>query len=320
MKPNYLVIGAAKCATTTIRSLIGRHPDVFMVRNELQFFNHDQVFARGFDWYESHYEAAGDRPLRGEGCNGCTMQMRYPHALERLSAYAPDLKLIYVVRNPFERIQSFWIELRSQHPDYVHHDFNKAVDVNRDWFVDPSNYLAQIEPYRRAYGHAAIQIVFYEDFCRAPEATLKTCFTFLGVDPHVDVGASTARLNESDKKAVASALLSRIRSIPGYRRVARQLPRPWRERVARRSLFRKLRQRPAWRPATRAWVSDVLKDDLQAFLSQNGKRTDFWNLDAPMIHDGIAAGIHVAPTELRMSSGALPEMSEPILGLAVNRL
>lgn len=289
MKPHFLVIGAAKCATTTIRSLLGRHPGIYMVPTESQFFNDDEVFQRGFEWYESLFTHANSGACRGEGCNAYTMKEAFPGAFPRLTAYAPQLKILYAVRDPFERIESFWMELRSQHPDYVHYDFNKAVDINRDWLTDPSNYRAQLEPYRRFYGDESIHVVFYEDFRNDPDRLMRGCFRFLGVDPNVDVGASTARLNGSEGKAVASPILSHLRSIPFYRRAIDRLPFGPRDLIARTLLYRKIRQRPEWHPETRACVAESLRDDLQRFLMQQGKPLDFWNLDGVLdvVNDGV---------------------------------
>jgi hypothetical protein len=152
MKPNYMLIGAAKCATTTICNLLGRHPDVFMVDcKEPQFFNHDEIFARGYEWYESLYAEAGDKKMRGEGSNASTMKEQFPHALRRIVSYAPELKLIYVVRDPFERIESYWLEKRSNAGDLLHYDFNTSVRTDRHWLVDSSNYLAQIDAFRALF-------------------------------------------------------------------------------------------------------------------------------------------------------------------------
>lgn len=279
MTPHFLVIGAAKCATTTIRSLLGRHPDIFMVPRESHFFTDDSVFARGFDWYESLFAAAKSGAICGEGCNAYTMKEALPHTFGRLTAYAPKLKLLYAVREPFERIESFWMELRSQHPDYAHYDFNKAVEVNRDWLTDPSNYLSQLEPYRRFYGDDSIHVVFYEDFRDNPEAVMRGCFRFLGVNPDVNVEASTHWLNESEGKSLASPILSHLRSIPLYRRAIDRLPFTPRDAIARKLFYRKIRNRPTWNPEARARVAEILRDDLQKFLVQYGKPADFWDLD-----------------------------------------
>jgi hypothetical protein len=289
MKPHFLVIGAAKCATTTIRALLGRHPGIFMVPTESQFFNDDSVFARGYGWYDSLFAAADIAQCRGEGCNAYTMKEAFPHAFDRLTSYAPQLKLIYAVRDPFERIESFWMELRSQHPDYVHYDFNKAVDVNHDWLTDPSNYLSQLEPYRRSYGDESIHVVFYEDFRADPGRVMRGCFQFLGVDPCIDVGATTERLNGYEGKFIASPILSQLRSISFYRRAIDRLPFGPRDLIARTLLYRKIRQRPGWHPDTRACVAEHLRDDLRKFLVQQGKPPDFWNLDGVLdvVNDAV---------------------------------
>jgi hypothetical protein len=296
MKPNFLVIGAAKCATTTIRSLLGRHPDVFMLEREPQFFNDDAVFARGFGWYESLFDAAKTKSLRGENSNAYTMTERYPRAFERLSKYAPGLKLIYVVREPFERIESFWLELRSQHPDYVHPNFNKAVELNRDWLTDSSNYLAQLEPYRQFYGDDSIHVIFYEDFREDPIHVMQDCFRFLGVSPDVEVGATKAHLNESEGKSIASPILSHLRSIWIYRRAVDRLPFAMRDRIARKFFYRKFHQRPQWRSESRAWVADLLRDDLQTFLVRYGKPADFWTFDQTSGENEVPPHVGANPT------------------------
>ena len=61
-KPSFLVIGAAKCGTTTLCSLLSRHPDVFVhPEKELNFFCFDELYDRGFAWYASLFEAAAGR-------------------------------------------------------------------------------------------------------------------------------------------------------------------------------------------------------------------------------------------------------------------
>lgn len=279
MKPDFMVIGAAKCATTTIRWLFRRHPELYVVPEESQFFNDDGAFARGFDWHASRYAAAGSRQLRGEVCNGCTMKERYPRAFERLTAFAGRLKLFYLVRDPFDRIESFWLELRSQHPDYVHYDFDKAVHLNRDWLADASNYLAQLEPYRQFYGDESIHVVFYEDFRADPARVIRDCFRFLGVDPDVDVTSAPTHLNASEGKSIALPILSQLRSISLYRRAVDRLPFAPRDWIARKLFYRRVLERPRWKPQTREWVADLLRDDLHVFLKRYGKPDHFWKLD-----------------------------------------
>jgi len=93
------------------------------------------------------------------------------------------------------------------------------------------------------------------------------------------VGASTQWLNESEGKALASPILSQLRSISLYRRAVDRLPFTPRDVIARTLFYRKARNRPLWNPETRARVSERLRDDLRKFLVQYGKQPDFWNCE-----------------------------------------
>jgi hypothetical protein len=73
-----------------------------------------------------------------------------------------------------------------------------------------------------------------------------------------------------------------LRSIRAYRRAIDRIPHSLRDRVARTFFYQKVRQRPQWRPETRAWVAHLLRDDLRTFLIEHGKPADFWNLDAAL--------------------------------------
>lgn len=107
-----MFIGAAKCATSTLFNLLRQHPDVFILE-ETDFFSKDEVYNRGFNWYESLYGKANDKKMRGEASNKYTMKEVFPKTVSRIASYAPELKLIYIVRDPIARIESFWLQKRS---------------------------------------------------------------------------------------------------------------------------------------------------------------------------------------------------------------
>ena len=68
-----MFIGAAKCATSTLFNLFRQHPDVFILE-ETNFFSKDEVYNRGFNWYESLYNKANDKKMRGEASNKYTIK------------------------------------------------------------------------------------------------------------------------------------------------------------------------------------------------------------------------------------------------------
>ena len=65
MQPNFLGLGAQKCASSWIHKILEDHPDVFVSQpKELDFFTN--YFNRGYTWYERHFNGAGSAKAIGE--------------------------------------------------------------------------------------------------------------------------------------------------------------------------------------------------------------------------------------------------------------
>ncbi len=59
-RPDFIVIGAMKSATTTLHEQLARQPGLFMSRpKEPNFFSDNENYARGWGWYSSLFRAAG---------------------------------------------------------------------------------------------------------------------------------------------------------------------------------------------------------------------------------------------------------------------
>lgn len=279
MMPNFLLIGAAKCGSTTLTALLGQHPQIFMPPEEVAFFALDDRYARGIDWYESLFAEAGPAPRRGENSNHYTMHELYPEAFGRLVHHldGEDLRLIYLVRHPLRRIESHWIEKRSHGGDEVHHDFNRAVFENRARLLDPSDYWRQLQPYRRHFGDDRILVVLTEELDRDPQSVLHECFSFLGVHPHeVD---TDVRLNPASAKRVQRPALSHLRRLPLYSGVASRIPETVRARIKQRAFFEEVRARPSWDPEVRAAAVGELEEGVRELLAFAGKDPEQWSLD-----------------------------------------
>src|SRR3954469_1261824 len=96
-----------KAGTTTISGTLTAHSDVFMCTpKEPQFFT--TRWNRGLSWYESLFASAGDAHARGDGSTSYTDFPRKPEAAGRMAATVPDLKLVYVVRDPIARMRSHY--------------------------------------------------------------------------------------------------------------------------------------------------------------------------------------------------------------------
>jgi Sulfotransferase domain len=146
MLPNLIVIGATTCGTSSLYHYLGRHPEIFMSKEkELRYFLQEVNWGRGKEWYEAQF-ANGATPVRGEVSPQYTRFPKFPGAPERMASVIPDAKLIYLVRDPIERIVSCYVDNRSTAKD--DRCLREAVIEPADnLYLWESSYCMQLEQY-----------------------------------------------------------------------------------------------------------------------------------------------------------------------------
>jgi hypothetical protein len=280
MKPNFLVIGAMKCATSSVCQFLENHPQVFMPPFfEPKFFANDEIFAKGFEWYESHFDSADDRAMIGEGSNIYTFGAIYPAAAQRIAAYRPSMKLVYMVRNPIRRISSAWIQNRQDKRNAIPPSLDLAVDKMYDIYVDPSCYWRNISIYRNHFPDEQIFIGFMEDMQRDPVTFFARLCDFLGI-AH-DESQSFIHANPSAGKTVPRPVASLMRKAPGADLVAAVLPHSLKARIRSILLDRRVTAPPRMSPEVYARVRAEIEPDARRLLAHCGRPEDFWSLDQP---------------------------------------
>jgi hypothetical protein len=252
MLPNLIVIGAMKCGTTSLHRYLGAHPQVFMsATKELNFFIEEATWSRGLEWYSSRFPT--DRPIRGESSPSYAHYPYFDGVPERMRSVVPDAKLIYLIRDPVERIVSHWIHDAASGRESRRLE-ECLADVERSGYVMASRYFAQLERYLRWYPIERILVVRLEDLERSREETLERVFQFLGVDVSFRSADFGRVEHRSSEKRRLTSLGRRFRaSAPGRalarlpdplgRRLARVVERPLSEAVERPGLAFELRER-----------------------------------------------------------------------------
>ncbi len=286
VKPNFFVIGAAKAGTTSLCELLSAHPDVFMCDpKEPGFFSLPKKYKLGYDWYASLFASATAHNAIGEGSATYSQTGDFPHVVRRIINYAPDARIIYIVRSPLERLESLWIQWR--HQGYkVHASFSKAL---REWppFIDSSLYWTQINAYRRYIPDERILVLFFEDFKSDPHAVLSRCFEFLEVTPQAQIQDTDRPLNVWSDKHEDRIALDVLRRLPGYGRLRDAVVPKMIRRALKRAFTKPISQRPQWDEQTRRWVVDRIADDVGQFLAFYNKPADFWPMNAPVAPTGV---------------------------------
>lgn len=278
VRPTFLVIGAPKAATTALCANLAKHPQVAFSRpKETLFFSHDEVWRKGWGWYESTFGDVSGKTAIGDGTTHYASSATFPNGPARIIEHLPDVKLIYIVRDPLKRIESYWMELTSQ--GLMTEPFNESVRKYEE-LRDTSRYWKHYQLYREHYGEDRILLLFYEDWVRDAAGVLTRCFEHIGVDPAVTIDdAQEAKWVSAGNKRRDTAVMNLLRrSVPGFYKLRDAVPPGVRDFMSKH--FKKpIEGRPEWDESTRRWVLDDLRDDALKFLAHCGKPADLWRLD-----------------------------------------
>ena len=101
-RPNFFILGAPKCATTSMSVWLRGHPDIFMpAKKEPHFFNtDDRQGITGLKQYEQLFSSA--RPRHHAIGEASVWYLSSATAVDNILRYQPDARFMVMVRNPLE--------------------------------------------------------------------------------------------------------------------------------------------------------------------------------------------------------------------------
>lgn len=276
MLPTFLVIGAAKCGTTTLCTVLGDHPDVFFSEpKEIHFFGRDDPH-KTVEWYRSFFEESEEASAVGEGSTSYTHPDIIRACVSEIHASIPECRLIYMVREPLARLESDW-KMRV-HEGWSPPDINKAVQ-EQPTLIAHGLYWKNLNVYRKAFPDEQILVVFLEDFAADPHRELKRCFRHIGVDETILVGKADRVLNRSADFRSDRSLTRVLRQAKLIEHLQRAMP-SWARALARSMLTKKDHIAPSWDPEIRKRTLECLEDDSLHLLEHCGKSPYFWWTEA----------------------------------------
>ncbi len=278
MLPTFMVIGAAKCGTTSVCELLSGHPDVFMsTPKEPHYFGllqeHDYIARR--TWYESLFEGAEGYRAVGEGSVSSTRPNSVHAAARRIREAIPTCRLIYMVRHPVRRFESDWKMLR--HERRVSRSVERAVEEMPS-LISWAFYWEHLNVYRALFADEQLLVVFLEDFAGDPTAELARVCRHIGVEPPAAWSEPDRARNTATGYRSAGRLARWIKRSPWYETLRAQLPGSLVE-VGKRALTRPERHELRWTDGFRRELADAYRDDAAHLLKYCGKPVDYWDLD-----------------------------------------
>jgi len=237
--PDFVVIGAMKAGTVSLRRYLDEHPDVFLGRGgrfgEPNFFVAEHNWHRGRGWYESLFDGAVGATALGECSPSYTMAPAFDGVPGRMAQVLPNARLVYVVRDPIARMQSMYMHQVSAGRERR----RPEAALLDDRYLGPSRYGFQLAAFFDHFERGQVLVIASEVLRDRPREALSAVFGHLGVDPAaVDLDQRHRDHRSMDKPVPRLHALSRL-----PRRGVWLEPR-WRP-DQRTGLSRRLTTRPA---------------------------------------------------------------------------
>lgn len=205
--PTLVVIGAMKCGTTAVHAHLDKHPDIAMASGkELNFFfgpdrpppePPDQWWRRGQwhrgqKWYDGQFDASA--AIRGETSPGYTDPSN-PQVAARMQSLLPEVRLVYLVRDPVERAVSQWAHHVRDGTE--HRAPEEALLDAESQYLSRSRYLERVLPFLEAFRAEQLLVVVQERLLADPRGELRRVFEHVGADPDYWDDAMAGREHEA---------------------------------------------------------------------------------------------------------------------------
>ena len=286
MLPNLIIIGAMRSGTTSLHFYLDQHPEIAMSRiKELNFFVESKAWPctwhKGADWYAKQFN--DNSPIRGEASPIYSSFPWFDGAPARLHALIPETKIIYLLRDPVERLISDFRLLES----WGVWDCGIADimgDLEGNGMAQRSRYFMQLEKYLEYFPAEQIHIATFEDLISNKRETLREMFRFLGVDENFDTPQFDKVLNETRTNAPPRTRVGRkLRKIwitAVLYRVPLSIAEKWMGFGSRHSKKLKVKAAKPPRPSEEVLqpLREYLRDDIDKLREFCGRDFKAWKL------------------------------------------
>ncbi len=214
-RPNFFIVGAPRCGTTAMYRYLQAHPDIFMPqKKEPHFFGRDLDHLPIDVTDESAYLALFSEVKNEHRVGEASVWYLFSKtAAEEIKAFAPDGRIIIMLRNPVEMVYSLYQHLMlaggetlpsleealaAEADRRAGHRIPLSVRRRHDlYYSEVVRFAEQTQRYFCVFGREAVHVIIFDDFSADTAAVYRATLSFLEVDPAVSVEFTP--INESKR-------------------------------------------------------------------------------------------------------------------------
>jgi hypothetical protein len=185
--------------------MLGEHPEICMsIPKEVNYFNRHITFNtsenlnldydKEINWYFNHFRHARANQKLGEFTPGYALD---EHARKRIKNLFPDIRLIFCLRHPVERLHSQFLRIKN----YWEASESKILDAVEKYpvLLERSYYGRYLQEWYKDFDESQICIVYFEELKATPGAVIRDLYKFLEVDSQFTPPSLHQKANETSQ-------------------------------------------------------------------------------------------------------------------------
>ena len=246
-------------------------------------------YEKGWNWYQNAFVHYNGEAAVGEATPNYSARTRSPNTANRIYEFNPNMKLIYMVRNPLERQISAWkmqyafgqgeVLPSVQENSWALKGIDYWMQKNRDrgqW--NDCRYGYQIGAYKAFFPEENICISFLEDWKHSKVSEVNRILRFLNLDLSLLPKDVKENKNRNADRKISRPFVDKLRANQTARTFFNALPASWRDWsqglfAAKEMTYPTTEMSQTIRDSFVAYIGD----DIQMFLAQCGKPDNFWS-------------------------------------------
>jgi len=295
-RPHFFLIGAPKSGTTALYEYLREHPKIFLCEKDLNFFSEDIPGMRRVRAEDEYLELfAGARDEHRAVGEASSLYLFSSVAAQRIREFAPNAKLIALLRNPIDLAYSFHGQLLYSGEEDVE-DFEKAwalQDERRAGRSIPRRCTApeqlqyreiaalgtQIQRLTTLFPATQLSLHLHDDLVRDPGVVYEAVLAFLGVPSDNRTEFPRVNVAKSHRNDAVGAFTEQPPAL--IRKTVRLVKKILRiEELGIMSRLRAVndaeRKRPPLDPAFRNQLRDVFRPEINLLSSVLDRDLSHW--------------------------------------------
>lgn len=302
--PDFLVIGAMKCGTTSLAADLQAHTGIFVPSVKEPHFLCDTgaLTKAGTRQYARLFDKAAAAQICGEASTGYTKLPDITGVAQRAkSLLGSELRLIYMVRHPVNRAISHHYHLVRSGDACS--SIDEAIE-NVPQLLNYSRYATQLQPWVEAFGIENIQVICFEDYVIHRPDVLSRVSEFLGVEHDQEWIDRKVIKNQGSDAPGSRPALNGVKRWVTHSRWYKLYVHPYFPSIVKDALRPAFFRRPQPHPAppsaeTVKRIERELSGEAKRIQALAGSERPFWNLGSPETRTTVASRGPASATDLK---------------------